>query len=130
MAALAGTDRLGGGAGRQRGSRFSTCTIARTKCALVAWAPPRSPRRDKLPISRRWNPMVDIAVSHVATKRYIYAWGGGKAEGFGDAKNPLLVSVRSGAKFSMPGMMDTVLNLGLNDDTLQGLIDLSGNERF
>ena len=142
--------------------------------------------------------MVDIAVSHVATKRYIYAWGGGKAEGnggmkdvlggkgaglaemtnaglptppgftitteacndyfgadkelpaglwedtlaamkvveqqsgkgFGDAKNPLLVSVRSGAKFSMPGMMDTVLNLGLNDDTLQGLIDLSGNERF
>jgi pyruvate,orthophosphate dikinase len=142
--------------------------------------------------------MVDIAVSHVATKRYIYAWGGGKAEGnggmkdllggkgaglaemtnaglptppgftitteacndyfgadkelpaglwedtlaamkvvekqsdkgFGDPKNPLLVSVRSGAKFSMPGMMDTVLNLGLNDATLQGLIDLSGNERF
>jgi len=40
----------------------------------------------------------------------------------GDPANPLLVSVRSGAKFSMPGMMDTVLNLGLNDDTLQGLI--------
>ena len=39
---------------------------------------------------------------------------------FGDAKNPLLVSVRSGAKFSMPGMMDTVLNLGLNDETLEG----------
>ncbi|HEX7544335.1 MAG TPA: pyruvate, phosphate dikinase, partial [Candidatus Limnocylindrales bacterium] len=51
-------------------------------------------------------------------------------KGFGNAKNPLLVSVRSGAKFSMPGMMDTVLNLGLNDDTLQGLIGLSGNERF
>ncbi|MGB9710301.1 MAG: pyruvate, phosphate dikinase [Thermodesulfovibrio sp.] len=49
---------------------------------------------------------------------------------FGDSKNPLLVSVRSGAKFSMPGMMDTVLNLGLNDDTLQGLIDKTKNERF
>ncbi len=51
-------------------------------------------------------------------------------KGFGDPKNPLLVSVRSGAKFSMPGMMDTVLNLGLNSETLQGLIELSGNERF
>jgi pyruvate,orthophosphate dikinase len=136
--------------------------------------------------------------AHKAAKRYIYAWGGGKAEGngnmkdllggkgaglaemtnaglptppgftitteacndyfaagkqlpaglwddvlaavkdvekqtgkgFGDPKNPLLVSVRSGAKFSMPGMMDTVLNLGLNDETLHGLIALSGNERF
>jgi pyruvate,orthophosphate dikinase len=136
--------------------------------------------------------------AHKATKRYIYAWGGGTAEGdggmkdllggkgaglaemtkaglptppgftittaacndyfaageklpdglwddvleamreveersgkgFGDAKNPLLVSVRSGAKFSMPGMMDTVLNLGLNEETLQGLIALTGNERF
>ena len=135
---------------------------------------------------------------HVATKRYIYAWGGGTAEGhgrmkdllggkgaglaemtlaglptppgftitteacndyfangkqlpeglwddvlgamkevearsgkgFGDPANPLLVSVRSGAKFSMPGMMDTVLNLGLNEATLQGLIALTGNERF
>jgi pyruvate,orthophosphate dikinase len=51
-------------------------------------------------------------------------------KGFGDAANPLLVSVRSGAKFSMPGMMDTVLNLGLNEETLAGLIALSGNERF
>jgi hypothetical protein len=51
-------------------------------------------------------------------------------KGFGGAKNPLLVSVRSGAKFSMPGMMDTVLNLGLNEDTLHGLIGLTGNERF
>src|SRR3954451_4214418 len=51
-------------------------------------------------------------------------------KGFGDASNPLLVSVRSGAKFSMPGMMDTVLNLGLNEETLQGLIALTGNERF
>ncbi len=51
-------------------------------------------------------------------------------KGFGDPANPLLVSVRSGAKFSMPGMMDTVLNLGLNERTLKGLIDLTGNERF
>ncbi len=48
---------------------------------------------------------------------------------FGDPKNPLFVSVRSGAKFSMPGMMDTVLNLGLNDETMQALIDQAG-ERF
>ncbi len=48
----------------------------------------------------------------------------------GDASNPLLVSVRSGAKFSMPGMMDTVLNLGLNEETLKGLAALTGNERF
>jgi len=143
--------------------------------------------------------MVDVpARSHRASKRYIYAWGGGRAEGdgsmkdllggkgaglaemtnaglpvppgftittqacndyfaagnelpaglwadvleavrevetlsgkgFGDAANPLLVSVRSGAKFSMPGMMDTVLNLGLNEQTLTGLIALTGNERF
>jgi len=135
---------------------------------------------------------------HVAAKRYIYAWGGGQAEGsaamrdllggkgaglaemttaglpvppgftitteacndyfaageqlpaglwqdvldavkeveqlsgkgFGDPANPLLVSVRSGARFSMPGMMDTVLNLGLNQDTVAGLIKLTGNERF
>jgi pyruvate,orthophosphate dikinase len=136
--------------------------------------------------------------SHKAAKRYIYAWGGGRAEGdaqmrdllggkgaglaemtkaglpvppgftitteacndyftageklpdglwedvleavkeveqltgkgFGNAADPLLVSVRSGAKFSMPGMMDTVLNLGLNEQTLNGLIALTGNERF
>jgi pyruvate,orthophosphate dikinase len=49
---------------------------------------------------------------------------------FGDPENPLLVSVRSGAKFSMPGMMDTVLNLGLNDETVKGIIALSGDERF
>ena len=58
----------------------------------------------------------------------------GRAEtgkGFGDAAEPAAgVSVRSGAKFSMPGMMDTVLNLGLNEETLQGLIALTGNERF
>ncbi|MBI3911037.1 MAG: pyruvate, phosphate dikinase, partial [Armatimonadetes bacterium] len=49
---------------------------------------------------------------------------------FGDPGDPLLVSVRSGAKFSMPGMMDTVLNLGLNESTVQGLIRATGNPRF
>ena len=49
---------------------------------------------------------------------------------FGDAADPLLVSVRSGAAISMPGMMDTVLNLGLNDETVQGLADTSGDARF
>ena len=49
---------------------------------------------------------------------------------FGDAKNPLLVSVRSGARASMPGMMDTILNLGLNDETVKGLAQVSNNERF
>jgi len=48
----------------------------------------------------------------------------------GDAENPLLVSVRSGAKFSMPGMMNTILNLGLNDKTVEGLAKRSGNPRF
>jgi len=52
----------------------------------------------------------------------------GKA--FGDAKNPLLVSVRSGGRASMPGMMDTVLNLGLNDDTVEALAEMSGDRRF
>ena len=50
--------------------------------------------------------------------------------GFGDMKNPLLVSVRSGARVSMPGMMDTVLNLGLNDDTVVGLAKISKDDRF
>ena len=51
-------------------------------------------------------------------------------KGFGDAKKPLLVSVRSGAAMSMPGMMDTILNLGLNDKTVAGLIRVTKNERF
>jgi pyruvate,orthophosphate dikinase len=49
---------------------------------------------------------------------------------FGDPSNPLLVSCRSGAKFSMPGMMDTVLNIGLNDETVEGMARLTGNDRF
>ncbi|MCZ6856928.1 MAG: pyruvate, phosphate dikinase, partial [Gemmatimonadetes bacterium] len=49
---------------------------------------------------------------------------------FGDATNPLLVSVRSGAPVSMPGMMDTILNLGLNDATAEGLAALSGDDAF
>ena len=49
---------------------------------------------------------------------------------FGDLKNPLLLSVRSGARVSMPGMMDTILNLGLNDKTVQALATKTSNERF
>src|SRR5947208_12532217 len=49
---------------------------------------------------------------------------------FGDANNPLLLSVRSGARVSMPGMMDTVLNLGLNDETVEGLAKRAGDRRF
>src|ERR687892_128593 len=49
---------------------------------------------------------------------------------FGDPDNPLLVSVRSGARVSMPGMMDTILNLGLNDETVEGLARQSGDRRF
>ncbi|WP_310531692.1 pyruvate, phosphate dikinase [Novosphingobium sp.] len=59
--------------------------------------------------------------------RHIEATAGKK---FGDAADPLLVSVRSGARVSMPGMMDTVLNLGLNDETVQGLASASGDARF
>ncbi len=49
---------------------------------------------------------------------------------FGDPKNPLLLSCRSGAKFSMPGMMDTVLNIGMNDETVKGMIETTGDPRF
>jgi len=51
-------------------------------------------------------------------------------KGFGNGNNPLLVSVRSGSAMSMPGMMDTILNLGLNETSLQGLIRQTANERF
>src|SRR5678816_1104315 len=55
-----------------------------------------------------------------------------KASGkkFGDPRNPLLLACRSGAKFSMPGMMDTVLNIGMNDAVVEGMVALTGNERF
>ncbi len=59
--------------------------------------------------------------------RYVEKVMGAK---YGDPKNPLLLSVRSGARVSMPGMMDTVLNMGLNKETLEGLIAKTGNERF
>ena len=67
-----------------------------------------------------WDQMVDAlkAVEKAAGKE------------FGNPKNPLLVSCRSGAKMSMPGMMDTVLNIGLNDETAKGMVELTENERF
>jgi pyruvate,orthophosphate dikinase len=69
----------------------------------------------------------DIEKQVLASLKRLEAMTGQK---LGDAKNPLLVSVRSGSKFSMPGMMDTILNLGLNDKTLEGLTAKSANRRF
>ncbi len=63
-------------------------------------------------------------------KAHVQAVEKATGRGFGEANNPLLVSVRSGAAMSMPGMMDTILNLGLNSSTLQGLIRHTGDERF
>ncbi|MCV6638347.1 pyruvate, phosphate dikinase [Candidatus Albibeggiatoa sp. nov. NOAA] len=63
-------------------------------------------------------------------KQHIESVATATGRGFGDASNPLLVSVRSGAAMSMPGMMDTILNLGLNSETLQGLIRETGDDRF
>lgn len=63
----------------------------------------------------------------IAALRQVEAMSG---KGFGNPSDPLLVSCRSGAKFSMPGMMDTVLNIGLNDETALGLITLTSDERF
>ncbi|MFZ5608707.1 MAG: pyruvate, phosphate dikinase [Pseudomonadota bacterium] len=74
---------------------------------------------------RRYPPELAAAVE--AAVRHIEAHVGA---GFGDARNPLLVSVRSGARVSMPGMMDTVLNLGLNDETVAGLAAAAGDARF
>ncbi len=62
-----------------------------------------------------------------AVLRQLEEWVGKE---FGDPQNPLLVSVRSGSKFSMPGMMDTVLNLGMNDEVAEGMVALTGDERF
>ncbi|MDH4057025.1 MAG: pyruvate, phosphate dikinase, partial [Gammaproteobacteria bacterium] len=63
-------------------------------------------------------------------KKQIKSMEGATGRSFGKGKNPLLVSVRSGSAMSMPGMMDTILNLGLNDETLEGLIRQTGDERF
>jgi pyruvate,orthophosphate dikinase len=71
------------------------------------------------------NPQIDVEM-HEALARLEKLQG--QELGIGD--NPLLVSVRSGAKFSMPGMMDTILNLGLNDKAVEALAKRSGNARF
>jgi pyruvate, orthophosphate dikinase len=72
--------------------------------------------------------LLDGLMNQVITE--IKALEAATGKGFGDPDNPLLVSVRSGSAMSMPGMMDTILNLGLNTQTLPGLIKLSRNERF
>src|SRR5215203_5178124 len=68
--------------------------------------------------------MLDEVASHLETLEQ------GMGRRLGDPADPLLVSVRSGAPFSMPGMMDTVLNLGLNDESVEGLTKQTGSERF
>jgi pyruvate,orthophosphate dikinase len=75
----------------------------------------------------------DSSLARAVLKEFVAAVGKlEKSTGrcFGDKNNPLLVSVRSGSKFSMPGMMDTILNLGLNDKTVRGLEAQTGNPRF
>ncbi len=72
---------------------------------------------------------IEAAVDNRDASRFAIAEGPGGAR-FGDADHPLLVSVRSGSRVSMPGMMDTILNLGLNDATVEGLARRSGNRRF
>lgn len=76
----------------------------------------------------RLNRMPERLMDEVFTKLQVVEQRTGKT--FGNPDNPLLVSVRSGAKFSMPGMMDTILNLGLNDETAEGMIRLTNNPRF
>ena len=73
----------------------------------------------------------EFPTEHVGPGSRRHARGREKVgKNFGDPKNPLFVSCRSGAKFSMPGMMDTVLNIGLNDETAKGMIELTGDPRF
>ena len=112
-------DRLGGkGAYLAEMSRLGLpvppgFTISAELCAVYY------ERGRKLPDELK--PMVSAALDEV---------GGIVGAGFGDVANPLLVSVRSGSRASMPGMMDTVLNLGLNDQTVEGLAVRSGDRRF
>jgi pyruvate,orthophosphate dikinase len=96
----------------------------------------------KLPVPPGFTITTEMCISYLANKRKFptelkaqvdKALKGVEAimgKKFGDANNPLLVSVRSGARKSMPGMMDTVLNVGLNDTTVQGLIKMTNNPRF
>ena len=121
--------------GRRPRQRCATCSAARARawprwrisacrCRPASPSPPRSapistPARQNL--SEGLEAQVEAALAAV-----------GRITGkkFGDAENPLLVSVRSGARASMPGMMDTVLNLGLNDETVEALAEKSGDRRF
>jgi len=84
------------------------------------WVPPGTPV-EPTPLPEGLPAQIDAAMTALEAEL---------GKGFGDASDPLLVSVRSGAAISMPGMMDTVLNLGLNDATVAGLAAKSGDERF
>jgi len=88
-------------------------TISTEVCNLFARAGNRLPKEVKEEVLRNLKKLEEVS-----------------GQKFGSKRNPLLVSVRSGAKFSMPGMMDTVLNLGLNDNTVEGLARRTANRRF
>jgi len=96
-------------------------TITTEECVRYLASAPRQAQGERPDFSPELRAEVAEALTHI--ERAV-----GKR--FGDAADPLLVSVRSGARVSMPGMMDTVLNLGLNDETVKGLAATSGDERF
>ena len=100
-------------------------------CRAGVPVPPGSPSRPKSATST--SRTTSKVPAEVETADRGGAWPSSKScmgKKLGDTTNPLLVSVRSGAKFSMPGMMDTILNLGLNDKTVEGLAAKTGNPRF
>merc|ERR1712195_457203 len=80
-----------------------------------------------LPVPPGFTVTTDTSIEYTKLKA---APAGLMEEGFGDAANPLLLAIRSGARVSMPGMMDTVLNCGLNDKTVEGLAKLTNDDRF
>lgn len=93
---------------------------------------PPPEERDRL-ISELWNVLDELDLPSGLmdeVRKHIKTLEEKRGLGFGDKEKPLLVSVRSGAAVSMPGMMDTILNLGLNDDTVEGLAKLTGDYRF
>ena len=103
-----------------KGSGLADMTRAGVPVLRVSPSPPKPAmptcRRQQIPAGM-WDQML-------AALKQVEEQTGKK---FGDPTNPLLVSCRSGAKFSMPGMMDTVLNIGLNDETAEGMVKLTGN---
>ena len=149
LAGVADFERIadGGGPGEHRGGREAGLRLlggvarharpARGKGANVA-----EMTRLGLPVPKGFTITTETCIEYLANDHrfpegldreisdHLAALEEAAGKRLGDAENPLLVSVRSGAKFSMPGMMDTVLNLGLNDRSVEGLAARTGNPRF